>query len=130
MTRYKKTLFSILLLLPVVLYIVSNLKNDSIVIQAKYLMLACERCFHMEIINAHDAGDISKIIIPESSVYNIEALISTSVKEKHDLCIEGSLYTLNLSNIWRIDPPGAQFEVVKSHPLSRCQSLERHEAFN
>lgn len=119
----KKYILIILLALTIILYIAFNLKSESKLVQARYLMLACENCNHMEVIKSNDKSIISQTIIPESDKYIIEDLITKSFEEKQDLCLEGYTYRLNLSNLWNIDPPGIRFKVEKSYPLSKCGKL-------
>lgn len=122
MVGRKKYILVIMLVLPIIFFIASNLKSEKKLVQVRYLMLACEKCNHMEVINSNDKSIISQTIIPESNTYNLEDLISKSIKEKQDLCFDGYMYKLNLSNLWNIAPPGIRFKVEKSYPLSTCVS--------
>lgn len=119
----KKYILVILLALPIMLFIAFHLKSEKKLVQARYLMLACENCNHMEVIKSNDENIISQTVIPESNTYNIEDLITESIEEKQDLCLEGYTYRLNFSNLWGIDPSGIRFKVEKSYPLSKCEKL-------
>ena len=122
MIGQKKRIGAILFALISIFVAVFNLKTNKKLVQASYLMLSCEKCNHMEVVKSSDESLISKTIIPESNVYDIEDLISKSLIEKGDLCLEGYLYVFNISTIW-IDPPGIRFKIENSYPLSQCENL-------
>lgn len=123
MTRPTKYIFVALAALITVIYLIVNLKGEKTLVQARYLMLACENCDHMEIVKSTDENIVAQTIIPESNTYSIEELISNTLKDKSDLCLEGYAYKFNTANIWRIDPPGIRFKVENSYPLSKCENL-------
>ena len=101
----------------------SNLKSDKKLVQAMYLQLACEDCYHMKVIESDDKNLISKTIIPQSDSYNVEDLISAALIDKKNLCLEGYTYKFNFSNLMRIDPPGIKFNIEKSLPIDDCSGL-------
>ena len=112
-----------LIAIMVLAYAIFHLKSERALLQVRYLMLACENCYHMEVIKSKDARLISETIIPESDKFSIEDLISKSLEEKQDLCLEGYFYIVNTSTLW-IDPPGHRFKVETSYPLSKCEDLQ------
>ncbi|WP_086930621.1 hypothetical protein [Agarilytica rhodophyticola] len=104
------------------LLFVLSLKGEEIVVGARYLQLACERCYHMEVEVSDDKKMNDTIIIPLSSNLSIETLIDISLQKKENLCLLGKPYLFNI-NIFNIDPDGRRFEVIEHLPSSRCAKL-------
>ena len=118
------TLAGTLAFLSVVFYVVYNLKSNKKLVQAWYLQLACEGCTHMEIVKSNDKSLLSKVIIPQSDIYDMDSIMPVSSITDPYLCLEGYLYKFNFSNLIGIDPDGLRFQVLKSHPLEYCSKLQ------
>ncbi len=96
-----------------------NLKSENVIIKAKYLQLACEDCFHMQVQWSNDRALTNNIIIPISDTLNIEVLINGVLEKNNDsLCLFGSKYLFN-PNI-SISPDGIRFLVNKVLDSNRC----------
>lgn len=105
------------------LFVIANLKGEEQTIQAYYLMLACEGCYHMEVEKSTDPAIISKTIIPRSDKVGIEQLINDALESnKKSFCLKGRARLFNL-NLFNIDPDGIVFFVEEALPLTQCEEI-------
>ncbi|MET0356154.1 MAG: hypothetical protein ABW044_05210 [Cellvibrio sp.] len=108
---------SVLVILSVAVLL--QVKSETKVVTAEYLMLACEDCNHMQITHSDDPDDIGKTIIPVSDVVDIEQLIDTIALSKESVCLVGQFYKVNL-NFVPINPSGYKFEVLEVKNKGKC----------
>lgn len=102
------------------LFVTLTLKHDQILVSARYEMLACESCVHMQVEGSSNNSIIGETIIPVSDTVNIKQLIEQAVTTSSPLCLEGSLYYVNW-NFFSINPSGKRFEVNRLLPNEHCQ---------
>ncbi|MBU6952467.1 hypothetical protein [Hahella sp. HN01] len=108
----KKLVIIILVALPIITYkFAFSLQGEEVRIEATYLQLACEKCYHMEVISSSNEELIGKTIIPTSSVLNIENILANNLTPTSKVCLKGKPYLWN-PNWGNIDPDGIRFNVI------------------
>ena len=100
-----------------------NLKGEEQRIQARYLMLACEGCFHMEVERSTDAALLNTTIIPKSNKIDVEQLINNALEANRKIfCLKGRKKLFNL-NLFNIDPNGIIFFIDETLPIEQCNEI-------
>ncbi len=106
-----------------VLIVVSNLKGEQQTLQARYLMLSCEKCYHMEVEKSSIQRVVKNTIIPRSTELDIEQLIDSSLEKDNKLfCFKGRAQKYNI-NLFGIDPDGIVFFVEEVLDIKLCESI-------
>lgn len=121
----KKILMAVIIIsfAGILMFLMRNLKGGERTVQARYLMLACERCYHMEVERSTDPAIIGKTIIPRSEKVDIEEMINDALEQDTKLfCLKGRARLLNLS-LFSIDPDGIVFFVEETLPIKQCKKL-------
>ena len=116
--------FSMLAVLVIVVGVIiaQQLTSDEQWVKARYLQLACERCYHMEVEASSDALLVGQTIIPQSSNLDVGALVDSVALSENALCLRGKPYLLNM-NLSGVDPDGVRFQVLESVTAEQCESL-------
>lgn len=112
----------ILSLLFVSLAILLSLKTERMIVQASYMMLACEKCHHMKVEKSSNNKLLGKIIIPSSSDVKIEDILNEIALTKDGVCFTGKAYHFNI-NVFGLKPDGIRFKVEDRLPLVKCNEL-------
>lgn len=105
-----------------VLFVISQLKSDELIISAIHQKLACENCYHMTVEKSLDPSLLGETIIPVSKVVDIEKMIDDIAVNNEPVCLRGRLYKFNF-NLFRIDPDGKKFEVLSKEKAEACASI-------
>jgi hypothetical protein len=117
----KKTLIFLILL---GIYITSLfIEGESKIVKGHFEMLACEKCYHMEVLYSSDPDLISKTIVPRSSVVDMDKVIGEGISNSNlNFCMRGNipLVQARLPFI-QLDPDGIKFDVKEALPMSQCQ---------
>ncbi|OZG75453.1 hypothetical protein BTA51_03515 [Hahella sp. CCB-MM4] len=97
-----------------------SIKGETRIVKARYLHLACEKCYHLEVEASSDQSLVQQVIVPTSDTVNIENLIAESIKSGESLCLTGAPYVFNLGIF---DPKGIRFFVKDQSSGAECRTL-------
>ncbi|MCP4117130.1 MAG: hypothetical protein GY737_17390 [Desulfobacteraceae bacterium] len=115
---------TIIISVGIAIFAITNLKGKEQIIQARYLRLACEGCFHMEVERSTDAALINTTIIPRSNKIDVEQLINNALETNRKIfCLKGRKKLFNL-NVFNIDPNGIIFFIDEALPLAQCDEIK------
>ena len=113
-----------LLLIGCSLFFLWNLKTDSVIVEVRYLLEACEKCTHFEVENSSDSSLVGATIIVLSDEIDVESLINDYLSNRQNICLRGEAYRFN-PNVLGIRPDGIRFAVNHKTQLSECKSLTK-----
>jgi len=121
-----KKAFSAIFVIAIIMagLVVLNLKAEEVLVKARYMMLACERCNHLKVQWASDSSLVGKVIIPESDKIDIESMIGDSLENNESLCMRGRKYLFD-ANVLRIVPDGVRFFVQELVALKKCERTKK-----
>jgi len=103
----------------------SILKSDKMIVEASYMMLACEDCNHMMVEKSSSKKYVGKTIIPLSSKVNIDEVIGEIALTRESVCFIGKAHLYNV-NVFGINPDGIRFRVVNRLPILKCDEAINH----
>jgi|GEM_PF-1531458 len=106
------------------LAVIFRLEDSEQIVRARFLMLACENCYHMEVEKSSDGRRVGVTIIPTSNDLDVEVLVSERLlRHESVFCLRGRAKLVNF-DLLGIDPPGVAFRIEEVLPMVNCAGLE------
>ncbi len=97
-----------------------SIKGETRTVKARFLHLACEKCYHLEVEASSDNSLVRQVIVPTSDKIDIEDLVAESIKSGESLCLTGAPYVFNLGIL---DSHSIRFFVKDQSSLAECRTL-------
>jgi len=106
------------------LTVIFRLEDSEQIVRARFLMLACENCYHMEVQKSSDGRRIGVTIIPISNDLDVQVLVGERLlRHESVFCLRGRAKLFNIDFLG-IDPSGVAFRIEEDLPMVECAGLE------